>query len=194
MLHKCRNQGEGEGRTFSHRIIEMLGHFTGGKRYLSLSKCFKADLEWWLTFAQWFNGSAKIVQPFSIPAKVLVTDASGSGFGGVSGGDWFCGAWESGVSLGIDEHGHGVPKPAMYIPNNINVRELYPILEAIWRWGPDWRDRKVVCYSDNTQVVAAINTGLSANRVAWICCASYFGSLCYVIATWSHSTFPAARM
>ena len=70
------------------------------------------------------------------------------------------------MSLDLDEHGHGVPKPAMYIPNNINVRELYPILEAIWRWGPDWRDRRVVCYSDNTQVVAAINTGRSANGVA----------------------------
>ena len=154
------------GRTFSHRIIEMLGRFSSSRRFLTLSKCFKADLDWWVTFSKWFNGSAKIIQPKSGATQVLHTDASGSGFGAVSGSDWFCGAWDSDMYMSGDAHKHHVTRPAMYIPDNINVRELYPILEAMWRWGPSWRDCQVQCYSDNTQVVAAINSGKSANSVA----------------------------
>ena len=153
------------GRTFSHRIIEMLGRFNATHRSLSLSKCFKADLDWWLTFARWFNGSAKIIQPKAF-TKAFYTDSSGSGFGGVSDTDWFSGAWDDNLKGGSDEHSHFVPRPAMYIPDNINVQELYPILEAIWRWGPEWRDCRVQCFSDNTQVVAAINTGKSSNSVS----------------------------
>ena len=154
------------GRTFSHRIIEMLGRFSSSRRFLTLSKCFKADLDWWVTFSKWFNGSAKIIQPMSGATQVLHTDSSGSGFGAVSAGDWFCGAWDTDISVSGDSHNHCVARPAMYIPDNINVRELYPILEAIWRWGSSWRNCQVQCYSDNTQVVAAINSGKSSNSVA----------------------------
>ena len=63
-------------------------------------------------------------------------------------------------------HGHCRPVPEREIPDNINVRELYPVLEAVQRWGSSWRDHRVECVTDNTQVVAALNTGRSANAVS----------------------------
>ena len=65
-----------------------------------------------------------------------------------------------------NRHGHGRPKPVVEVPDNINVRELYPILESARRWGGQWRDCKVKCITDNTQVVAAINKGRSVNEAS----------------------------
>ena len=155
------------GRTFSHRIIAMLSCFTSKKRYVTLSASFQLDLDWWRDFAAWFNGTARIVQP-PRHTTMVCTDASGSGFGAFTGVDWICGRWEEDMQFDLDHHGHCVPKPTVDVPRNINVRELYPILEAVWRWGHLWRDHKVQCVSDNTQVVAAINTGRSVNLSSMI--------------------------
>ena len=150
------------GRTFSHRVIAMLSGFSKKKRYITLSRSFHQDLDWWRDFAEWFNGYAKIIQPPQHTTMVC-TDASGSGFGAYTDLDWICGQWYSDFKMDNDIHGHCVAAPTKQIPTNINVRELYPILEAIQRWGHLWRDHKVQCVSDNTQVVAAMNTGRSSN-------------------------------
>ena len=93
-------------------------------------------------------------------------DASGTGFGAVTGSDWLAGAWTKDLDSVYDCHTHFCYCPGDEIPDNINVRELYPLVEALWRWGPSWRDRKVICMSDNTQVVAGVNSGKSDNLVA----------------------------
>ena len=98
--------------------------------------------------------------------SVVYTDASGTGFGAVSEVDWLCGQWQDTWMMDVDIHGHCRPVPTTSIPDNINVRELYPILESIWRWGDSWRNHKVECVTDNTQVVAAINTGRSSNEAS----------------------------
>lgn len=153
------------GRTFSYKVISMLSCFTPKKRYVTLSTSFHQDLDWWRDFSRWFNGTAKIIQP-PLHTSMVCTDASGSGFGAYTGIDWLCGQWEEDIHMEMDKHNHCVPSPAMDIPVNINVRELYPILEAVWRWGHLWGNHKVQCVSDNTQVVAAINTGRSKNQVS----------------------------
>ena len=153
------------GRTFSHRVIGMLSGFTATKRYVNLSKNFQLDLLWWSEFARWFNGSAKIIQP-PLHTSMVTTDASGSGFGAFSGIDWIGGQWEQDLVLDMDKHQHCKPVPKMIIPKDINVRELYPVLESLWRWGHLWRDHKVQCVTDNTQVVAALNSGKAGNDSA----------------------------
>lgn len=153
------------GRTFSHRVIAMLKLFSTKRRYVTLSAAFHKDMEWWAKFAGHFNGEARVVQPPG-NTSVVHTDASGSGFGAVTNCDWLCGQWNAALMMDVDIHGHCRPVPLVDTTENINVRELYPILEALWRWGETWRDHRVDCITDNTQVVAAINTGRSGNEVS----------------------------
>ena len=153
------------GRTFSHRVIAMLKQFKQGKRYVTLSAAFHEDLKWWSMFAVWFNGEARMIQPPE-HTSLVHTDSSGSGFGAISDCDWLCGQWRSNFVMDVDLHGHCRPLPSLEVPENINVRELYPILEAVKRWGESWRDHRVECITDNTQVVAAINTGRSENEIS----------------------------
>ena len=164
VLSHCATLVKG-GRTFSHRVIGMLKRFAGKTRYVSLSKSFHADLEWWVKFSKWFNGSAKIIRD-NQQVSVVYSDASGSGFGAFCDTDWLCGTWNQDIVVTGDRHGHGRPKPVVAVPDNINVRELYPILESARRWGKRWRDCKVKCITDNTQVVAAINKGRSVNEAS----------------------------
>ena len=153
------------GRTFSHKVISMLSCFTTKKRYVTLSNSFHEDLGWWRDFAVWFNGTAKVIQPPEHTTMVC-TDASGVGFGAYTDVDWISGNWDKDLCMNMDVHNHCVPAPTWTIPRNINVRELYPILEAVYHWGHLWRNHKVQCISDNTQVVAAVNTGRSSNAVS----------------------------
>ena len=166
VLSHCSTLVRG-GRTFSHRVISLLSAFTPKKRYITLSHSFHQDLQWWHDFAAWFNGSAKIIQP-PTHTTMVCTDASGSGFGAYTGIDWICGQWYKDIHMDIDNHSHCVPQPDIHIPVNINVRELYPVLEAIKRWGHLWTNHRVQCVSDNTQVVAAVNTGRSSNAASMV--------------------------
>ena len=165
ILSHCSSLVKG-GRTFSHRVIELLRGMQGKRRYVTLTKPFFKDLKWWTDFSNWFNGQANIIGGRNVQEVSLEMDASGLGYGVVWGQDWLAGAWNGSLSSRRDRHDHYRPSPDMDIPDNINVQELFPMLEALWRWGPRWRDKKVVVYSDNTQAVAAINTGKSDNMVA----------------------------
>ena len=99
--------------------------------------------------------------------NVLISmDASGTGYGVVYDADWLAGAWHYDLSSVDDKHSHFCKAPDTEVPDNINVQELYPLVEALWRWGDHWRDCKIMCLTDNTQVVAGINGGKSENLVA----------------------------
>jgi hypothetical protein len=165
------------GRTFSHRIVGLLSNFSPTKRRITLSKTFFADLDWWRNFSYWFNGEAKMVGRRVSDQLVISMDASGSGFGVVAGNDWIAGCWKKDLDSNMDKHSHFSHTPDTEIPDNINVQELYPLVEALWRWGPQWRNCKILCMSDNTQVVTGINSGKSDNliamsllrRIFWLC-------------------------
>ena len=154
------------GRTFSHRIIGLLSNFSPTKRRVTLSNSFFADLEWWRTCARWFNGEAKMVGRRVHEQLVISMDASGSGFGVVTDNDWLAGAWKQNLDSIDDTHSHLCHAPGDEIPDNINVQELYPLVEAFWRWGTSWENCKILVMSDNTQVVSGLNTGRSANSVS----------------------------
>ena len=165
ILSHCSSVVKG-GRTFSHRVIGLLRGFPGSKRYITLSKGFKRDLEWWRGFSRWFNGEARIINPTSKRELTLSMDASGRGYGVEYARDWLAGAWDGSLKGVGDDHNHLRPEPDMEIPANINIQEFYPLIEAMWRWGPDMRDSRVVVLSDNTQVVSAINMGRSDNDIS----------------------------
>ena len=131
--------------------MNLLKSFPAGRRYINLSKGFREDLQWWESFARWFNGEAHIIDDARKRELTLSMDASGRGYGVEFGDDWLAGAWEGSLESSGDKHTQYRPEPDMFIPDNINVQEFYPVIEALWRWGPVMRDSKITILSDNTR-------------------------------------------
>ena len=60
---------------------------------------------------------------------------------------------------------------------NINILELIPVWLSLLRWGKYWVGNHVVCMTDNTQVMAMLNKGVSSNvlcmdiirAIFWLC-------------------------
>ena len=147
------------GRTFFRRVASA----TKSSYKVRLNDEFKLDLKWWLEFGGRFNGKVKI-NPSSEPIISVYSDASLFGFGSFE----FKVAKELQSWLGhhfaYAEDGGGCRS------DNINVLELWPILVGVRRWGEKWQNRSVVFVTDNTQVMAALNTGRSRNKtpMAWL--------------------------
>ena len=79
------------GRAFLRRIIDLLRlpSATRSHHHIRLNREFRADLQWWSTFAAHWNGVALFPCPTE-PAFSATSDASGSwGCGGWSGSSWF---------------------------------------------------------------------------------------------------------
>ena len=166
VLSHCTTVVKG-GRTFSRRVIDLLCDFSDNKRYINLNQSFFSDLEWWQSFANWFNGEARVLDGQSHPSRTLTSDASDSGWGILCGDDWAAGLWQSDIVISSDSHHHCVaPTKSVDKTHHISVRELYPILEALDRWGPIWKNCRVTCETDNTQVVSAVNSGRTSNLKA----------------------------
>ena len=160
------------GRTFSRRVYDLIASAKKASHKVRLNEEFRKDLAWWLEFAAKFNGKAKIIQPHE-PVISVYSDASKFGFGALHGEDWVAGAfdfkgerelqgWLGHHFVYADEQGCR--------SDNINVLELWPIVVGVRRWGAGWRDRSVVFVTDNTQVMAGLNSGRSRNKIsmAWL--------------------------
>ena len=165
ILSHCATLVKG-GRTFSHRVISLLKCFRPGKRYVTLSGSFHQDLEWWTQFVQWFNGGAKMIDKSASYYHTLECDASFHGYGAVCDSDWLAGSWSDKWYSPHDHHGHLIPTVPPISKGNINVLELFPIYVSLLRWGNLWRNKKIKCKSDNTQVCWVINKGCSSNEVS----------------------------
>ena len=64
---------------------------------------------------------------------------------------WGCGAWMLPVWL-------QVPWPADHCLSSIALKELAPVVFAAAAWGERWRGQFILCHSDNTAVVAQLNS------------------------------------
>lgn len=166
ILSHCSKVVRG-GRTFSHRVIALLKNLSGRTR-IRLSECFRADLAWWQSMSYFFNGTATMVSFNFGNGPVFYTDSSNLGYGLVLGNDWQAGHFVDSVSLpnfaGSHFHWYDVVKP-LVVPrdDNINFRELIPVWQALLRFAPTYRDKHLVLFSDNTQVIAMVNSGKSSN-------------------------------
>ena len=82
-----------------------------------------------------------------LPDLVLSSDASGAlGFGPVCQREWFSQSWSF------------LPHPA-----SIAFLELVPVVIAAHIWGPSWFRLRVQFLSDNSAVVAVLNSGTSCS-------------------------------
>lgn len=150
------------GRTFCRRLYSLL-KATKNVRKVKLSAEVRLDLNWWDAFLELFNGTCQINDSFS-PIYEVFTDASNTGFGGWWDEKFFFGHWAP-VKGGCN-HRADPPSLTELSHSSINVKELWPVIEAIHRWGNLWKNCNILLHSDNTQVLAMVATGRSVNKQA----------------------------
>lgn len=161
------------GRTFCRRLYSLL-RATQGKRRVRLSDMYVQDLKWWASFLRIFDGQCPIF-PQLTPNHHFFTDSSGSGFAAWHLNDYLFGFW--GNHNYSCKHVSHPPEFNELSNSSINIKELWPVVAGLKKWGDRWKDQYVLLHSDNTQVITMVATGRSKNTQAmcllreifWIC-------------------------
>ena len=135
-----------QGRTFLRQLYALLAMDRAHFHHIRLNAGAKADLLWWRTFLQDWNGTSFF--PAATPSFEVVLDASGSyGCGAFSlTHGWFQLAW-----------------PESWLSVSIAAKELVPIVLAANLWGREWRRSCVRFRSDNMAVVSLLRSRTSTD-------------------------------
>ena len=134
------------GRSFLRRMIVLAKLAKKPWHHIRINASFKADLAWWRTFLQTWNGiSMMSMLGEQAPGGAVTSDASGSwGCGAYSGPQWFQLQWNDNLRS-----------------KSISVKEMIPIIIAGAIWGRAWKGKLIICHCDNQSVVAVINSRYS---------------------------------
>jgi len=136
-----------QGRTFLHRMINLLCAFRWDDHPIRLNQEFLRDLTWWRELFQTWDGLSFFCMPTwaPLPDFQISSDASGSlGYRAIFKSHWFCGAWS-----------------AVQGSSSIAYKELLPIVIAASLWGSQWVSQRVEFLCDNESVVAVLKSGTS---------------------------------
>lgn len=133
-----------QGRTFLRELFTLLSLDRRQHHYLRIHAGARADLLWWRTFLQDWNGTSFF--PVAQPTTDIISDASGT---------YGCGAF----SL---MHGWFQLKwPASWESVSITAKELVPVVIAASVWGHLWKHTCVRFRSDNMAVVHLLRSHTS---------------------------------
>ena len=163
LLAHCSHVVDG-GRAHSRRFYDLYKVILKNDlKRVKLGKAAREDLDWWLKFCATLNGKRKIeYEEYPIP---LISDPSLKGFAVYKGKEWLGGTWEGEKALGNSSCGHITSPPGMdtYDRSNINELELWPILEGLRCWYPEFKGKSITIFTDNTQVMYMLRKGTSTN-------------------------------
>ena len=136
------------GRIFVRRLIDTSMRVSSLRGKITIDHETKADLIWWDTFIQDWNGISIIQEPFVTSEAIhFYTDASGNkGYGAVFGLKWLWGEW-----------------PEEYKPFHINIKELLAIVIAVETWGPLLINKQILIHTDNATICAIWKKGSSSD-------------------------------
>ena len=138
------------GRTFLRHMIDLSKHQV---HMLRLNTEFRADLQWWATFLNSWNGVSIISALCRCPIEAkLGSDASGS---------WGCGAY-----FGNNRFALPWSSCPLWVEVHISVKELLPIVISCAIWGGEMAGSHIRCLCDNAAVVVMINRYTSKNPLA----------------------------
>ena len=139
------------GRTFLHRMIELLSKGSHPSHHIRLTKRFFKDIEWWLPFLSVWNGRSWFCddQWLSNACLHLFTDACAESFGALFGTAWLCATF----------HDVGIPSR-----RSITYKELYAITMAMTVWAPSLASQSLLFHYDNQSVVRILTSGSSKCR------------------------------
>ena len=178
LLSHCAHLVKG-GRIFCRSTYDLhksLVH--SGKRFINLSENIKSDFSWWLKVFPYFNGTMKLFsQEFNFP---MVSDSSLKGFAVFLDRDWVAGTWRDSDYIPLTtECSHVGFRPVWdsFDASNINELELWPIVVGLKRWLNLFKDKSVMVFTDNTQVMFMLINGCSSNstcnrwlrEIFWLC-------------------------
>ena len=159
------------GRGFLRRMIDLSKRGLHLDAVMRLNAEFRADLHWWASFIDSWNGISVMSALCRRPVDAwLTSDASGSwGCGAYFRRLWFNLSWEA-CPTWKDEH--------------IAVKELLPIVISCAVWGKQMSHLHVRCRCDNAAVVSMLNKHTSQHpvtmhllRCLFFICARYSISL-----------------
>ena len=129
------------GRAFLHRLIDATKKNTMSCLKTQLNLDCRADLAWWSTYTENWNGIALF--PGLPIGPTLVSDTSGT---------WGCVAYNE-TSLNWFQF----QWPQSWTPVNISAKELVPILISAAVWGATWRGTTVLFLSNNQAVITCLS-------------------------------------
>ena len=137
-----------QGRTFLRQLFKLLSLDRAPYHSIRLNAGARADLLWWETFLQGWNGTSFFPTP--TPSTEVISDASGS-FG--------CGAFS--LSHGWFQ----LEWPSNWHPISIAAKEMVPIVIAAALWGRHWKQSCICFRSDNQAVVDILRSRTSKDQL-----------------------------
>ena len=140
------------GRPFLRRLSDVCAGVRRPHHRVTLTRAARLDLSAWLAFLSSCNGRSLLEQRrwLRSPGIVLETDAAGEvGIGAICGRLWLMGAW-----------------PPWLRQADIGLKELVAVVVPIQVWTNHLANRCVLVRSDNSGVVAALNSQSSRSPVA----------------------------
>ena len=187
LLSHCSHIIKG-GKIFCKNVYKLYKEMVGKNlRYIHLNQKVKDDLRWWKRFCHYFNGSMKMIEEmYEYP---MVSDSSFKGFAVYMDADWAAGVWDNDDYIGVvSQCQHIVSKPLMekFELDNINVLELWPIVVGLKRWALKLKNKSLVVFTDNTQVMFMLMNGGSVNE----CCCNWIKEIFWLTAIYNINLVP----
>ena len=137
------------GRLFLRRLIHLSTTVDRLSHFLYIDAEARADILWWHSFLQQWNGVQFIpAPPISSQEILLASDASKIGIGAVFGSAWF-----------------STPLPPHISQLHINILELFAVFAAIRTWGQHWENQHLLFLCDNNCVVHVAKTGSCKDKI-----------------------------
>ena len=135
------------GRTFLRRILDTMNSLQSPTAKKRLDPEFYADIQWWHSFLQVFNGQRPFLS--TQPTTDVETDACLLAAGAYFRGDWLY---------------HNFPLDCPAIAGlHINHKEVVAQILTAFRWGHVWKNQHVIIHCDNVAAVHIINKGTTAH-------------------------------
>ena len=136
------------GQAFMRSLIDASSATSVLDHHVHLPAAARAELCWWGSFLQLWNGIHILLPVESHPTTIL-TDASGGwGCGALCLNRWFQLEW-----------------PSSWSDTSIAPKELVPVVVAVAVWGHLFSGKSVRVMSDNLAVVCCINKGSARDPV-----------------------------
>lgn len=154
------------GRTFTRRLIDTMKTLTFQTDSVDLDAGTKADIEWWVKFAESFSGVSFIIDPQPIKVDLhLYSDASNPCCAGVWVDSW----WR-----------HMFTEEELLLLGDISCKELFAVVTQCATFGRQLQGKTILLFCDNSASVEAVNslavhspTMMKLVRELFYLCATY---------------------
>jgi len=137
------------GRIYLRALIEGIKVLKLAQHKVILTRVMKLDLDWWSQAMPLLNDTLPIKD--NRPVTSMVMDSCTLGCGASFGKDWFYNDWEIDWPSASKLH--------------INYKEVLCTVLASRRWGHQWRNTKVIVYTDSMVAKGMLTKARSKNAL-----------------------------